>query len=231
MEHFGIATDYKKDTIYIAPQSYKARDYTVAPDWTNASYFYLLPALSPNASITLQDLQRDTIQGDAIIQSIMEDFGVSSEAKSAGLTLHNSSQYCSQLQYDFTSYPDLVPTVLAACASTGIPATIRGVQHLAIKESNRLMVLKEAFRQLGVALLQKGKEWQCKGQVQSSSKMPVIDTYNDHRIAMALAPLAIPLGGIRIKDPLVVDKSFPQYWQQLKQVGFQLKPIEGAPDL
>ncbi|MFY0654863.1 MAG: 3-phosphoshikimate 1-carboxyvinyltransferase [Cyclobacteriaceae bacterium] len=222
MSRFGISHSFSGNTISIAPQKYQAAEYTVESDWSGASYWYSIVALSENASIKLLGLRKHSYQGDSAIVEIMEQLGVKSEFEDDGVLLTKIDAE-EHLDYDFRNCPDLAQTIFTVGAAKGISMEMTGLESLKIKESDRTAAMSTELAKIGASLFEKDdKTWKLTVdkdfQVESSL---VFDTYDDHRMAMALAPLATRFD-ISIKEPEVVKKSYPEYWQHLELAGFKL---------
>ena len=145
-----------------------------------------------------------------------EECGVRSE-----VVLRKSNRVAPRFDYDFTNSPDLVQTVVCTCAAKGIPFHFRGLKSLKIKETNRLEALISELKKVGIAIrLENDSELVWDGKRIEPTFEP-IDTYDDHRMALSFAPLALKYPSISIKNPLVVTKSYPTFWQNLQKIGFQ----------
>ena len=215
MTHFGITYQRQGNVIDISPQNYTAKAYKIESDWSGASYWYSLVALAKdqNLRVQLEGLRKQSLQGDQVIAKLMLDLGVKTTFLRDSIILSKHA-HVSSFKYDFTDCPDLAQTVAVVCAAKGIPAVLKGLHSLPIKETDRLAALQTELTRLGA-----------KVQIESNSELklststlsfdnPCIQTYNDHRMAMAFAPLAM-LAPIRIADPAVVNKSYPSFWQDL----------------
>ncbi len=222
MVTFGIAYTWKENVIAVASQKYKPVNYTVEADWSAASYFYEMAALADQADIFLEGLTEKSLQGDIVIASIMESLGVTSEFTDQGVRIiKNNLPLPKKIKIDFSSCPDLAQTVLTTCAGLGVEINAGGLQTLHIKETDRILALQKELKKLQVSFTKiSDREYCLQGEVKPASV--TIDTYDDHRMAMAFAPLAIKCKNISIADPQVVKKSFPDYWKALKKLDFSI---------
>ena len=243
LKHFGVISKWKRNTIVVAPQKYIAQDFEVEADWSAASYWYEMAALSDDVDITLTGLKKKSLQGDSVVAEIFEQFGIITTYLNEGIHL-TKSQTClqvdkvpnlpagqagpkSQIIYDFSNCPDLAQTLAVTYAALNIPATLSGLNSLRIKETDRIVALKNELNKVGVQVEELNK-----GSIiitpTSNIQHPTsnIQTYQDHRMAMAFAPIAIKLGEVKIKDPGVVNKSYPNYWNDLKSVGFEIEEYQ-----
>ena len=222
MEQFGIENEFSENTISIKPQSYQPAEYTVESDWSGASYWYSIVALSEEAEIKLLGLRKNSLQGDSSIVEIMEHLGVQSQFETDGVVLSKKSS-SSELKYDFRNCPDLAQTVIACAAAKGIRLEMTGLESLKIKETDRTAAMATEVAKIGAKLFaQDDKTWVLSpGDTQSISAVE-FDTYEDHRMAMALAPLATKFD-VHVNDPKVVRKSYPEYWEHLQLAGFDIR--------
>ncbi|MDR2764684.1 MAG: 3-phosphoshikimate 1-carboxyvinyltransferase [Tannerella sp.] len=225
MKQFGVTVEESGQTLTVAPQSYRAVPFTVESDWSAASYWYEMAALSGQAEITLSGLFRDSLQGDAAIVPLFERLGVATQFLPDGVALkRTASPSCNRLELDLTDMPDMAQTLTATCVALGLPFRFSGLQSLRIKETDRLAALRTELRKFGYLLTEQGDrilEWN--GERCRAEESPVIHTYEDHRMAMALAPLALVRPeGVRIARPEVVSKSYPRFWDDLRHAGFSV---------
>ena len=219
MSKFGIEYFFDGNIIKIKNQKYRPTEYTVESDWSGASYWYSLVALAEEAEIKLSGLRANSYQGDSAIVEIMDQLGVKSEFLEDGVLL-TKKEHVNALKYDFRNCPDLAQTIIAIGAAKGIELEMTGLESLKIKETDRTAAMSTEVAKLGANLYeQDSKTW--KLTIDSDHPIPSnleFDTYEDHRMAMALAPLATKYGLV-INDPKVVRKSYPEYWDHLQLAG------------
>ncbi len=224
MKDFGVTVDFHENVISIEPQVYKPISYTVESDWSGASYWYEILAVAGNGRITLKGLQKNSLQGDSEVASIFENIGVSTDYTKDGIILTTNHKLLpitigtTNLVYDFTNVPDLAQTVVVTCCLKNIPFEFSGLQSLRIKETNRISALKNELAKLGYVLTEKVNDkllWN--GERCEKQDIPVIETYEDHRMAMAFAPASL-LFPIEIENPHVVSKSYPKFWEDLEKI-------------
>ncbi|MCD8269017.1 MAG: 3-phosphoshikimate 1-carboxyvinyltransferase [Parabacteroides sp.] len=227
MEQFGVKATWKGQTIRILPQEYQPIRFTVESDWSAASYWYSMMALSKNAEIELLGLFKNSLHGDAAGAKLFAQLGVGTVFTNRGVQLKHNGNVAKKLIYDFVNEPDLAQTFVVTCVLLNIPFRFTGLQSLKIKETDRIEALKTELRKLGYLLTDSNDsilEWN--GERCEPDADPVIATYEDHRMAMAFAPAALVLPqGIQIADPGVVTKSYPGYWEDLQKAGFTVKEI------
>ncbi|MDX2001890.1 MAG: 3-phosphoshikimate 1-carboxyvinyltransferase [Chitinophagales bacterium] len=226
MKHFGIHYDWTQSIIAIPHQDYVARRYNVESDWSAAAYYYSMAAMADEVDLKLMGLNRLSYQGDSVIQNIMAQFGVNTSFIENGVHLTKSATTPRSYDYDFRDCPDLAQTILACCAGLNIPIKLRGIDNLEIKESNRIEAMQNELKKLDLQLVPLGSTWNLGINLHKPDVSNVVfDTYNDHRMAMALAPLALAYGRVGINDPAVVAKSYPMFWEDLKSIGFRLEHL------
>ncbi len=224
MRQFGVAAAREGHTFIIQPQPYSAvENFTVESDWSAASYWYEMVALCVNeeAEVSLSGLWCDSLQGDASIALLFDKLGVKTKFSSSGITLTKKQSTCKSLTFDFLSMPDMAQTVAVTCAMLNIPFCFHGLQSLKIKETDRLSALCNELQKFGYLLKVQGEgtlEWE--GDRCEPELRPAVETYDDHRMAMAFAPVAFcRKDGVIIKSPEVVSKSYPSYWDDLSKTG------------
>ncbi|NPD91888.1 3-phosphoshikimate 1-carboxyvinyltransferase [Xylanibacter muris] len=232
MGEFGADAEWTDfDTITVKAQPYKTKEYTIENDWSAASYWYEMMAMcgSLNDSVSLTGLTDGSKQGDSSVRYIFSLLGIktsfadSRQGTPTTVTLRNSGRCVSRLEYDFVSSPDLAQTFVTCCAVMNVPFKFTGLQTLKIKETDRIEALKKEMRKLGYVIKDEGGHtlyWT--GERCVPIQNPIIETYDDHRMALAFAPLAFRIKGLRIDNPMVVTKSYPHYWEDLRKAGFEI---------
>ena len=232
MHQFGVSAEWTDiDSITVKPQPYRQRPYTIENDWTAASYWYEVLALTDElgAKVVLPGMLDGSRQGDSAVRYIFSLLGIKTafadrEAdRLTDATLTRHPCMLNRMDYDFTNQPDLAQTLIATCPVLGIPFHFTGLGSLRIKETDRIEAMKTEMEKLGYILhADSGTELSWEGDRCEPAAQPVIDTYEDHRMAMSFAPLAIRLGRIGINHPEVVSKSYPHYWNDLRKAGFHI---------
>lgn len=228
MKQFGVSATWEDHTIRVLPQSYTPIRFTVESDWSAASYWYEMMALSPGAEIELLGLFKESLQGDAAGAKLFEQLGVETLFTAQGVRLRHTGTCCQELTYDFVNEPDLAQTFVVTCALLGVPFRFTGLQSLKIKETDRIAALQTELRKLGYVLRDAEDSilsWD--GERCAPEAHPVIATYEDHRMALSFAPVALVRPeGIEIAHPEVVSKSYPHYWADLRAAGFGVQALE-----
>ena len=225
MKQFGVEAEWQgESTLRVAPQSYRPVPFTVEADWSAASYWFEMMALSRSAHIRLQGLFKHSFQGDAMGARLFSQLGVGYDF-GEGLTLRRTGQITRKLVHNFVNEPDLAQTFAVTCALLNVPFYFNGLQTLRIKETDRIAALKTELKKLGYVLKDPSEGvlmWD--GERCESETNPIINTYEDHRMALAFAPVAlVRKEGIRIANPHVVSKSYPHFWEHLLAAGFSVE--------
>jgi 3-phosphoshikimate 1-carboxyvinyltransferase len=227
MRYFGAEVQWENNSIVVVAGNYKAIDFKVEADWSAASYWYSMVALAKEADITLYGLKQESLQGDSVVQEIYKTFGVATEFIKGGIRLTKSPiiNYQSSI-INFKDCPDIAQTVAVTCAALNIPAKLTGLKTLRIKETDRIAALQTELTKLGFLVDVEGDDFLINrlshtcGNL-SDDAQESIHTYDDHRMAMAFAPLALQ-NPINIEDENVVAKSYPNFWKDLQHVGFKM---------
>ncbi|MGO1244312.1 MAG: 3-phosphoshikimate 1-carboxyvinyltransferase [Sphingobacterium sp.] len=219
----GIKHSWTDNVIEIPAQKFLPATIFVEPDWSAASYWYAIVALSKEGTILLPGLKAHSLQGDIAIVNIMKHFGVASSFHEDGLRISKVSGGSDQKLFDFKECPDLAQTIVALAAAIKRDISITGVETLKIKETDRIAALKHEIEKFGATIIADGETYHVKTQDVYYPAQISIDTYEDHRMAMAFAPLALVFDKVIINEPLVVEKSYPEFWQHLQDHGFQTK--------
>ena len=232
MREFGADADWSDfETISVAPKPYKERNYYIENDWSAASYWYEMMALSTHEDdeIRLEGLMDGSKQGDSSVRYIFSLLGVKStfESKEEGVpttvTLRHTNRCVPRLEYDFVNSPDLAQTFVVCCALKNVHFHFTGLSTLKIKETDRIEAMKKEMRKLGYVIHDKNNSeliWdgeRCMPEIEGG-----IDTYEDHRMALSFAPASLCIEGLSINNPQVVTKSYPHFWEDIKSVGFEV---------
>lgn len=224
MKHFGVAASFEGNTITVPHQKYQPTTFAVESDWSAASYWYSMAALAKEADVMLLGLREDSHQGDKAIVDIMRRLGVYTEYKPEGVRITKKHGE-KRLGYDFSNCPDLAQTIVALCATLGTNLEMTGVESLRIKETDRIQALQIEVLGMGSSLEEiTPGVFQMKPSLFQRPEL-CFRTYQDHRMAMAFAPVAL-LQPIQIQDPDVVRKSYPRFWDDLGQMGFEVRYSE-----
>lgn len=237
----GIKTIQKENRISVLPSfpEKENRLVHIESDWSSASYWYSICALSQNASIALSNFDPKSVQADSVLPKIYEGLGVKTTFKEQSIQLQSTPVLEQHFEYDFTDCPDIAQTLAITCFGLGIKASLRGLSTLKIKETDRISALKNELEKAG-AKVESGNDFIIieesgiknqdaeKNSEARNKKREIrnkelrIKTYNDHRMAMSFAPLACRYSSLILENPEVVSKSYPRFWEDLKSVGFNV---------
>ncbi|WP_282778068.1 3-phosphoshikimate 1-carboxyvinyltransferase [Phaeodactylibacter xiamenensis] len=227
MSYFGVSHQWEGQTIIVPPQSYVGKPFTVEADWSAASYYYAMAAIAPETDLRLNGLFRESVQGDAVLSEMMTEFGVETHFDEAGVRLKKraGAEVPDEFTWDFLKCPDLAQTLAVCCAAVGTSGTFCGLETLRIKETDRILALQQELQKVNANLIElpptgERTYFQTQGKTLFGST-PTFATYEDHRMAMAFAPLAMQ-HPIEIEEPEVVVKSYPDFWKDLQKIGFEV---------
>lgn len=236
MNTFGAKAAWTSEhSICVNPIPYKDHSYYIESDWSAASYWYEMVALTDDseAEVILPGLFQTSNQGDSEVRHLFEELGVETTFFNNGTGLEcvrlrkiKGFKRPQQMTLDLINQPDLAQTFVVTCAMAGIPFHFKGLQSLKIKETDRIAALIRELDKLGYIIReQNNSELLWNGERHAPQRDAAIDTYEDHRMAMAFAPCCLCMEGIRINNPGVVSKSYPHYWDHLKQSGFEISTL------
>jgi len=229
MAKFGIEYHWEGNEITVPEQNYFARDFTVESDWSGASYWYEILSLCDSGEILLKNLQLESLQGDANIAGWFTQFGVISTQKTDGVLLtKNEDVSPEKLVHNFIENPDVAQTLACLCVAKKIPFHFSGLKTLKIKETDRISALQNELAKFGAVLTEPVHGelfWDGKINMAILSEIPLIETYHDHRMALAFAPMALAGFPVKINDPMVITKSYPGFWDDLRTTGFSILSV------
>ena len=217
LKDLGINYQWEGNLIAVKPiKNIRERVMTVESDWSSASYFYGLLALSEHGQIKLSAFKKDSLQGDSSLIDIYKHFGVETIFGENTITLTKKPIELRSLSLDLSNSPDLAQTIAVSCFGAGIACDLTGLHTLKIKETDRLVALQQELEKLGAEIEITDKSLHLKkgGEIKKNIS---IDTYDDHRMAMAFAPLCLKTS-IYINDAEVVSKSYTDFWNDFESV-------------
>ncbi|WP_045371096.1 3-phosphoshikimate 1-carboxyvinyltransferase [Jejuia pallidilutea] len=223
LNEIGVETQFKDNVITVFPATEKRIDktLTVESDWSSASYYFSIAALSEvGTQITLSSYKENSLQGDSCLVEIYKHFGVTSKFINNSITLTKAAVVLQPLELNLKNAPDIAQTIAVTCFALGISCHLTGLHTLKIKETDRLVALKTEIEKLGGSVEITDKSLHLKPS-KAIKPLMAIATYNDHRMAMAFAPVALKQDVI-VKDAAVVSKSYPTFWNDLKSIGFKI---------
>ena len=228
MARYGVKAEWRENVIHVPAGEYTALDFTVEADWSAASYWWAMQAIVPQSRISLKGLEPQSLQGDSRIAELMSQMGVTGNWCGRYLDLRSNGGVgcCCSTFADLSGTPDIAQTLVVMLCLMGRPFRITGLRTLRIKETDRLEALRTELRKLGYVVKVEGDDaisWHFETTATEAS--PHICTYHDHRMAMAFAPAAIRFPGLIIDDAQVVSKSYPLFWEHLRQAGFKIEEV------
>lgn len=228
MARYGVKAEWRENVIHVPAGEYTALDFTVEADWSAASYWWAMQAIVPQSRISLKGLEPQSLQGDSRIAELMSQMGVTGNWCGSYLDLRSNGGVgcCCSTFADLSGTPDIAQTLVVMLCLMGRPFRITGLRTLRIKETDRLEALRIELRKLGYVVKVEGDDaisWHFETTAAEAS--PHICTYHDHRMAMAFAPAAIRFPGLIIDDAQVVSKSYPLFWEHLRQAGFKIEEV------
>jgi 3-phosphoshikimate 1-carboxyvinyltransferase len=219
MKHFGVEVKWNDSIIEIPPQKYIPKPYTVEPDWSAAAFWYGLLAVSKKGNkILLNGLSFNSLQGDRHCAGYYEGLGVQSKETPEGIVIEKTSDPVNHIQLNLLNEPDLFPALAFSCAALRIPASFSGLQTLNQKESKRIDTIKNELEKTGAVCTAGNDFFEMKSYYTFPDRLD-FNTYGDHRIAMASSIFYTTGMPIFIHDPEVVSKSYPGFWEDLKNTG------------
>ncbi|NTW34414.1 MAG: 3-phosphoshikimate 1-carboxyvinyltransferase, partial [Bacteroidetes bacterium] len=224
MRHFGISSKWNKNIIKVKKQKYLSTEYSVEADWSAAAYWYSMVALSDNAAIFLKGLKSQSLQGDSIIKELFLPFGVVTEFSNTGVFITKEYEELPSTPQilDFSANPDIAQTIIVVCAAKKANYKFTGLESLRIKETDRIQALQNELKKYNIDFFEETKGiYKIEGTFNASA-VPLIESYNDHRMLMSFAPLALCNNKIMLSNPTCVKKSYPDFWNDIKMCGFKI---------
>lgn len=230
MSYFGITYTWVGNVISIAPQPYEGRAFVVEADWSAASYYYALSAFADKLDLELKGVFPASLQGDSVLMEMGNYFGIKTEATEGGIRLTKSGEKVQSLfEWDFVRCPDIAQTLAVMCAGTEATGLFTGLETLFIKETDRIAALTNELQKIDVHFFKIPARFASKNPkdffmlegMAHFKNVPTFATYEDHRMAMSFAPLAL-FAPIRVAEPDVVVKSYPKFWQDMETLGFKI---------
>ena len=226
MQGFGAELELNEHGIKIAPTPYTLKPSKSESDWSSVSYWYETIALSDEGEIRIPELGKNSVQGDSILADIYKQFGVKTIFDTKGIKLIKTGNIVKSFSFNFLNYPDIVPAVMTTCAALNINSEYQNIGHLEFKESNRIVALAQELKKIGAILTKAKNNYHLTTNIKEPDNNLEFSTYGDHRIAMCLSPLVLKFMNIEINDPNVVNKSYPEFWDDFKKLKFAVLKTE-----
>ena len=222
LHNIGIEASFSGQTIEVSPKiEIASTTYAIESDWSSASYYFGIAALAKEADVRLSIYKENSLQGDRVLMNIYEQLGVKSSIENNTLHLQKQALKSTSIKLDLSNAPDIAQTIVVSCYGLGIACDITGLHTLKIKETDRLVGVQNELTKLGAIIQITDHSLHLQKRNNPIRPNVLIETYHDHRMAMAFAPLAL-LVPIRIQDADVVTKSYPEFWKDLEMNGFLL---------
>ncbi len=224
MAYFGIKWLWKGSVIKVEEGEYQPKEFVVEADWSGASYWYQMAAFADDLDLTIKGLKQDSTQGDSAIVAMYERLGVKTQFIQDGVKLtKNKIAPVSDFKQDFTDCPDVAQTLAVTLAGMNLGGRLTGLESLRIKETDRITAVQNELKKFGIKVDAEGDFAMEVNPGKLEASTVSVCTYEDHRMAMAFAPLAMLIKGLEIEEPEVVAKSYPDFWKDLQKVGFECK--------
>jgi len=230
MSRMGVSVQQEEQVYKVLPQSYIPKEISIEADWSAASYFYGMASLRPYSKIKLLGLQKESLQGDSDGRNIFKQFNINTSYDKTGVSIESIAPFDKKIfEYDFLNTPDLFQTLSSTLACLGITGLYSGLETLKHKETDRLNAMKQELKKGKVYISELPNKFSKKGHKNhflqegkiDLSHLLSFDTYHDHRMAMSLSLLSL-VKKIKINDPVVVSKSYPNYWGDLEILGWTI---------
>jgi 3-phosphoshikimate 1-carboxyvinyltransferase len=222
MQQCGIIWEVNAEHAQLTEWQWNAATLKPEADWTAASYWYSFAALAGRSEVFINNLSIQSEQGDRIVAEIFRSFGIDSHETPEGIKLVRTGNGVDFFRFDAINNPDLVQTLVVVCVGLQIPFEISGLQTLVNKETNRIEALCSEMSKLNVRIEVEGNRvMRCMNPKPDFSRTLIVETYNDHRMAMAFAPLVFKVYKLAVRNPSVVEKSYPSFWRDVREAGIQ----------
>lgn len=223
LRYIGVNNSWEKEEMLVEYELHDGTEMSIEADWKSASYWYEMVAIANKAELKINGLNFESVQGDAIIKEIFEQLGVKTEFDKNSVILKKVKRIIKSFEYDFINNPDLVPTMVSTCVALNIPFRFSGVEQLRLKETDRIMILQSQMLKMGAKLTVEKRgdmETLCfNGKTKIVKGVPIeFNTFNDHRMVMAFAPIALLGHDVIIENPKVVTRSYPCFWEDFKKL-------------
>lgn len=218
MSEFGIESSWENNLIKVEEQDYLGKNIKVENDWSAASFWYSFLALSKSGEIKIPNLYASSVQGDSVLSNIYSKLGIKTEFNESSIILSKTKTIAKEIELDLSNYPDLALPIIVTCCGLGIKTNLKGLESLKIKESNRLECIKKELKKFNVISYISDSSIKIKENQNILQPTSTIESHNDHRIAMSIAPLCMKVDSIKFADKEVVNKSYPKFWEDFDRV-------------
>jgi 3-phosphoshikimate 1-carboxyvinyltransferase len=220
LDYLGVQVISQEDAIRVFPRKEMKFSINVESDWSAAAFFYCMLSMADKGELFFPGLKKSGIQGDQQVASFFNHLGVLTVEEDAGIRIKKGGPVNDSFYADFTGHPDLALPVIMACGAAGVNGTFSGLDRLRLKESDRINALSSGLIKAGLILKEEFPgTWKISGRLADPSEI-YPDDFEDHRVAMTFATLAIKGFTLNLEHPDAVNKSFPGFWKQLEAIGF-----------
>jgi len=227
LKFLNFQVEENNQVFRVYPQKWMPTEVMVEKDWSSASYWYSIVALAPKATVLLEGLKLNSFQGDSLIADIFSLLGVSTTQKEEGILLEKTNQCVNLFTFDCIDQPDIAQTLAVTLTGLRIKGHLTGLNTLRGKETDRIEALKHELQKMNVKITEPQEgEFLIDARLADFSKLVIIDTYNDHRMALSFAPLVLKVNKIAIRNPKVIEKSYPNFWRDFKKASISLTEWE-----
>ena len=221
MNQMGVNYHWDNSLIEIEKQNYNCEKFLIENDWSAASFWYSFAALASNAKIEIPLLFKNSIQGDSFLYEVYKKLGISTKFHEKCISIEKANKPVEKLTLNLSDYPDISLPIATTCAGLGIETHLYGLESLQHKESNRLLMIKNELKKFNIECVINSNSIKIKKNQILKAPNEIIKTHNDHRIPMSVAPLCMKVGPIEFENENVVTKSYPKFWQDLKNIGIK----------
>ncbi|MCF8369789.1 MAG: 3-phosphoshikimate 1-carboxyvinyltransferase [Bacteroidales bacterium] len=228
LKEFSVTASFINSQIQVKQKNLIPTTYKIETDWSSAAFWYQMVAFAEDAKILIPGLKKESLQGDVVLHKIYNFLGVKTEFVPSGIVLTKSGNRTEEFNYDFSQCPDLAQAVIATCVGLNISGKFTGLESLRIKETDRIEAMTRELQTLGYDITAGKSTIEIRKLIHQPFQKPgqktnIINTYNDHRMAMGFAPFVLLYDEVFIQDPEVVSKSYPGFWQEIQKTGISLK--------
>jgi 3-phosphoshikimate 1-carboxyvinyltransferase len=222
LSELGVQVIVQENAIRVYNKHAIRTEIEVEPDWSAASFWYSMLSMADKGNIFFPGLYKSGLQGDQQVATFFREMGVDTVEEKNGIRIIKVKQEKENFQADFTAFPDLALPVILSCGAAGMMGSFTGIERLRIKESDRIEALSDGLLKTGISMIEAPTgTWKLSGPMKDPSTLHIAD-YEDHRVAMTFACLAMKGFKINIEHPEVVNKSYPDFWKDLESVGFTI---------
>lgn len=232
LQYLGVNTDWKEDEVLVEHEVNDGSEMVIEPDWSLASCWYQMVALAQKGELLINGLKIDTFQNESAVRHVYKVFGISTLIMPDGISIKRKGKLTNRFTHDFTGYPNLLPSAITTCVGLGIPFEVKGIESVNAADPNRMQFLVEELAKVGAKVELKNIDGAEVATFNGSSsinrlKSVELESKNDYRVLLALAAIAVKGIRVTIDSPLVTNKAYPSFWDDMKKLGFVVKSVTG----